>query len=562
MIIFITIGRVITTENKNCANLIQNACETSQRKNNTKETKETLSNSSLDQQSNKNKRSSNHLKHRSDSKKEINPNINNNNSKIRNSYRHHISRNSETNAEKSKESINSSSDTEIEESQKTSRQQKRKNRAKRSRKKCSQSSESDAPDASSEEIGPQPPQTPDSVRGSDENIFSPEVDFDQSLIDVNKVKDSDSKCSNNNTNEDNFDDSNKVIDSESKSDLVQVSVSALTSTATVISSVKCAETSQSSTTSSSESTISTTKTNNIPVISNLLVKSETISSQAVKSNQLSIEQKDKNPNKVDCNAPQMVPIMCSLDEQLNTSKPNDSKGLPHNDINSEKKIDVNNKSPNLKSASISSVKTDSCSNKTISELNDLKSSNLSLALDRHESVTVYRDPNLANKQIIRHIESLQHLPHGLMHSVTSTTASSVTNAPEFSRLPPTSQARACQPSILPPASGSSMSQQYKLTTPAIHSHPPPQSHILSAGPHDPQLFRHLMPMVSGFNAPPIDVIWQQKNYPHLSPISSSTTWGAFNEQMRAQILHHESDKQQGIRIERFLIKIFITKHLY
>jgi hypothetical protein len=71
-----------------------------------------------------------------------------------------------------------------------------------------------------------------------------------------------------------------------------------------------------------------------------------------------------------------------------------------------------------------------------------------------------------------------------------------------------------------------------------------------------------MPMVSGFNAPPIDVIWQQKNYPHLSPISSSTTWGAFNEQMRAQILHHESDKQQGIRIERFLIKIFITKHLY
>ncbi len=370
------------------------------------------------------------------------------------------------------------------------------------------------------------------------------------MIDVNKVKDSDSKCSNNNTNCDNFDDSNKVIDSESKSDLVQVSVSALTSTATVISSVKCVETSQSCTTSSSESTISTTKTNNIPVIS----KSETISSQAVKSNQLSIEQKDKNPNKVDCNAPQMVPIMCSLDEQLNTSKPNDSKGSPHNDINSEKKIDVNNKSPNLKSASISSVKTDSCSNKTTSELNDLKSSNLSLALDRHESVTVYRDPNLANKQIIRHIESLQHLQHGLMHSVTSTTASSVTNAPEFSRLPPTSQVRTSQPSILPPASGSSMSQQYKLTTPNIHSHPPPQSHILSAGPHDPQLFRHLMPthpMMPGFNTPPIDVIWQQKNYPHLSPLSSNTTWGAFNEQMRAQILH-ESDKQQGIRIERFV----------
>ncbi|CAG2106260.1 unnamed protein product, partial [Medioppia subpectinata] len=470
------LSRVITADNKTLVNN-KNNCETSltlrkQCIKENKEIKETPDNCNSDQQliqTNKNKRSANVQKCKTDVKKVEN------NHNIRRNFRQ-TSKSCETNAHKSKDSVDNSgsSDTEIEDSHKTSSDHKRKLRSKRNHKKCVNSSDSDA-------------------NGSEEDS-EPQV---------------------------------------------------ITTSGTVVN-------------------------NCISVICHDLNQSSNPSKR--------LDQTSSVNERVG-NASQMVPTMCSMDEQLNTSAPNPTKceSFP---IRTNVITDKTCISPHLNSGANTSVKvnndnnncyhnnnnTTNCeNNKSVDELNNLKASIHSLALDRLESVTVYRDPTLVDKQTIRHIESVQHIRHGLMHSSANTTsAPSLTHASDFNRIATGSQSRACQPSIHSP-SVSSVPPQYKVKSQPIHPHSSHQSsqspHLLNTSSHgshrhpnplEPQLYHHLMqtshPMVSGLYSQTMDM-FGQKNYPQLSSMPPSTPWNLYNEQIRAQLLHG-SDKHQGLRLER------------
>ena len=281
----------------------------------------------------------------------------------------------------------------------------------------------------------------------------------------------------------------------------------------------------------------------------------------------------------------MVPTMCSVDEQLNTSQPNDKhEAFPArpNLITSDKPADDKQSSNSVQQVSgqttqqTNSAKVNSDTNNNTQsvnkseELNDQKRH--SLALNRHESVTVYRDPNLADKQIIRHIDSVQHLRHGLMHSVNTvntTTASAHTESSmghpaDYGRMSSSGLAtRPSQPpaSILPPSVTSMASMpQYKMK-----SHPPPQQpHLLTAGSHnslphsnsvDPQLYHHLMGLHPGLSAQSLEMLWQQKGYSPLSSLPANSHWGLYSDQIRAQLLHqdkHQTQTQQAYRLDRFV----------
>ena len=447
-----------------------------------------------------------------------------------------------------------SSDTEIEDSQKSSNQPKRQNRSKRSRKKCTQSSGDSDVEVSEEDCGPKVI-TLTTVANTCDNKHSSESN-------VNEVKGSETICFKIDINEKFEENNDKCYELKSRT---QTSDS---NSSDVITSVECVP--------QLSSDLSTTQ--------NIKSNKESIDSIPIKAVQQKCAPTPVDLN--DCNASQMVPTMCSVDQQLNTSTPYDkSEAFPTRpgvltvDTNDEKKSSL---SHHLNSGQTSCVKQNSDNNnntniksesnkliKTYRESNDSKrGSSHSLAIDRLESVAVYRDPNLMDKQPIRHIDSVQHLRHGLMHSVNTTTASSMSCAPEYGRMASGSmQARTCQPSNLPPSVSSipSMASQYKLKSQPIHSHsshPSQPSHLMSTSSHgshphsnsvDPQIY-HMMQthqMVSGLSAQSIEMLWQQKNYSPLSSMATNSPWNLYNDQIRAQLLHNNNDKQQGLRNERF-----------
>src|SRR5205823_6651181 len=101
-------------------------------------------------------------------------------------------------------------------------------------------------------------------------------------------------------------------------------------------------------------------------------------------------------------------------------------------------VETRKSSVETKKSSVETKKSSVETRKSSVELHDSSSCSSvsksgSLALDRNEPVTVYRDPDLAHKQNIRHIESLQHsLIHPVVPSVP--TAAGSKNPAIYSRV--------------------------------------------------------------------------------------------------------------------------------
>ncbi|XP_054167428.1 lysine-specific demethylase 3B-like [Oppia nitens] len=531
--------RVITSENKSSVN-VKNVSE-SHKRHITKENKDIKDSiDSSDQQVLQNKpKKSNNQKTKSDIKK-----IETINSvKPRNSCRQ-TSKSCEIKAQKAKELLDTSdsSDTEIEDSLKISDEHKKTLRNKGNRKKCQQISESDLNiNFFEEDSEPQ-------VISSDNSIANTNSDNCNDLNVLKDVKDLQTICCEVSKNEKLKESCNKRNELKSRTD----------QKANDITSVKC---------------VSQLSQNSI----NVLINTTKDSSNSVSVIRKDISQSNQTPisETPNCDVSPTVPIMCSISEPLNTLATNQMKceTFPkRSNIISEDNRSNDNKTDfqHLTTSGANSVCVNldiKCNNNNNLDksLNETNNSKASLALNRHESVTVYRDPNLVDKQIIRHIDSVQHIRHGLMHSVNTTSSTTLTRSPDLGHMSSTtSQVRSSHPSILPPSmsSMSSIPTQYKLKTqPTIHSQSPSQSsHILPVSsshpshrltsPVDP-IYHHLMqtthPMVPGLNAQAIsdNLYWQQKNYQHLSSIPGA--WNLYNEQIRAQVLQ---DKHQRIDRER------------
>lgn len=287
--------------------------------------------------------------------------------------------------------------------------------------------------------------------------------------------------------------------------------------------------------------------------SQCLVQNEKIN-QKVKVNKESKQEK--------CDVSSMVPTMCLIDEQNNVSKSND------------KRLEANllKDSPKYMSVISSANTTDSSDIQKISHSKQTvqNSNSNSLNIDHHEPVKVYMDPNLLDKHIIRHIDSTQH---GLMHPVNSTTSSTATNSLPFTRLPSpmqTSQIRSN--SSITTNKTSSLPSHYNITSSqSLHSNHSTATNHSPANSVDPNAFYRQMlagSLIPNYN--PMDILWQQKNFSQhlpsqLAASTSASQWAIFTEQMRAQMSYHSEHDLQAKekRLERYvlLIKIIFKKLL-
>ena len=114
--------------------------------------------------------------------------------------------------------------------------------------------------------------------------------------------------------------------SDTTNDLVVLSNSAFTSTPNVITSVKCVPTYATPSADSVQTAIGATKDNSVPVIRKEWI--DLSSGNACTTVTKASGERTDTPYRVDCNASQMLPTMCSVDEQLNTTQPNDQKRQP------------------------------------------------------------------------------------------------------------------------------------------------------------------------------------------------------------------------------------------
>lgn len=287
--------------------------------------------------------------------------------------------------------------------------------------------------------------------------------------------------------------------------------------------------------------------------SQCLVQNENIN-QKVKVNKESKQEK--------CDASSMVPTMCLIDEQNNVSKSNDKRFETNLLKDSPKYMSVISSANTTDSSDIQKI---SHSKQTVQNSN----SN-SLNIDHHEPVKVYMDPNLLDKHIIRHIDSTQH---GLMHPVNSTTSSTATNSLPFTRLPSpmqTSQIRSNSSTTTNKTS--SLPSHYNITpSQSLHS----SNHSIAtnhspANSVDPNAFYRQMlagSLIPNYN--PMDILWQQKNFSQHLPSqmaasSSASQWAMFTEQMRAQMYHSEHELQaKEKRLERYVLLLcFIFMFYY